>query len=84
MVLVWVAVVALGAVWYLAFVFPRKLVVWEDQGRELSANEQVIAQLSSSCREHGILLISLLMAAAVGCGVWAALARQPPARPERE
>jgi len=65
---------ALAAVVYLAFVFPKTLALWAEQGRPLSVAEQTIANLSMFCRSFGLFLFPLLLIVVVGSVVWAAVA----------
>lgn len=68
------AVLVLAGVVHLAFVFPKTISVWADEGRALSAAEQALANLSSFCVSFGLLLIPALLLTVVGCMVWAVLA----------
>lgn len=68
------AVLALGGVIYLAFVFPKTVAVWADEGRALSVAEQTLANLSSLCVAFGLFLAPALLLGVVGCAVWAVYA----------
>lgn len=59
---------------YLAFFFPKTLAGWKDEGRALSVAEQAAVNLSLFCQSSGLVLFPLLLAGAVGCAVWAAVA----------
>ena len=67
-------VLALAGVIHLAFVFPKTVAVWADEGRALSVVQQALVNLSSLCKSLGLLLVPVLLLAIVGCGVWAVLA----------
>jgi len=83
LVLAVIALLASTAVIYLAFIFPKTLAVWADEGRALTITEQVAANLSDFCRSSGLILLPLLMVGIVGCAVWAAISthklKQEPA-----
>jgi type II secretory pathway component PulF len=68
------AALVLVGVAHLAFVFPKTMAVWKDEGRALSNVEQSLANLSGLCTSFGLLLIPILLLAVIGCGIWAVVA----------
>ena len=65
---------ALSGTAYLAFIFPKTMALWADQGRALSFAERSLANLSGLCQSYGLLLIPALLLVVVGGGVWAVFA----------
>jgi type II secretory pathway component PulF len=55
---------------YLSFVFPKKVALWADEGRDLSSADQLLANLSSLCTSNGVVLLPVLLLVVVGCVVW--------------
>ncbi len=58
------------AVLFLVFSFPKLLALWTEAGRELSAGEQVAANLSLLARQHGLLVLGLPLLSFIGALVW--------------
>ena len=56
---------------YLAFVFPKALKIWADEGEPLPAGIVLLANLSELSKSTGIFLIPILVLAIITCGVWA-------------
>jgi hypothetical protein len=73
-VLAMLASLALAGGIYLVFLFPKTFAVWKDEGRVLSVAEQAAVNLSLFCQSSGLVLFPLLLAGAVGCAIWTALA----------
>jgi hypothetical protein len=64
------SVLVTGVILYLAVAFPRTVAVWADQGRELSAGEMLMANLSNLAKTSGLPLLALLMLSLVASLVW--------------
>ncbi len=78
LLLTWGLLLAFAAVLWLVFGFPKTAAAWADQGRALSATEQLAVRLSAGCQSVGFLLLPLLLAGAVVCAIRAlVLAREP-------
>ncbi|MBN2711885.1 MAG: hypothetical protein JXR97_05535 [Planctomycetes bacterium] len=60
----------LGAVIYLAFVFPKTIAEWENVGKELSVVEKLLAHSSQICSSLGIVLLPLLGLCFIGSLAW--------------
>lgn len=63
----------LAAAVYLAFVYPKTIAVWLDQGRALSEHQLRLADVGSYCSSHGLLIMPALFVGFVGSLVWLAL-----------
>ena len=64
------SVIIMGAMIYLAFAFPKTVAVWADQGRQLTAVEVFIANLSNMVKSFGFPLLGLLTLLGVASLVW--------------
>jgi type II secretory pathway component PulF len=64
------AALGLAGVLYLAFIFPKTVALWADEGRALSGGEQTLANLGKICTSSGLILIPVLLLAIIGCAVW--------------
>jgi type II secretory pathway component PulF len=71
-VLALIAAGMIAAVWYLAFVFPKTLEVWQDQyeGQSLSGLQILVANASHFCSSFGLVLLPILVLAFVAALVW--------------
>lgn len=69
-----VSALALAAVAYLGFVFPKTLAAWADQARALSLVEQLVARLSMMCSSFVVFLLPLFGAGLTIGGMWMAAA----------
>ncbi len=58
------------AVLFLVFSFPKLLALWTEAGRELSAAEQVAANLSLLARQYGLLVLGLPLLSFIGALGW--------------
>ena len=63
-----------GASMYLAFVFPKTLAVWENEGLTLSGFQILMANASSFCTHYGLLLLPVLLLGFLASLVWLILA----------
>jgi type II secretory pathway component PulF len=64
----------LGAVIYLAFVFPGTIRVWAVQGKRLNAAEQFTVSLSNLSRNFGLPFLGLLTLLFIASLIWLAVA----------
>jgi type II secretory pathway component PulF len=64
----------LSVVAYLAFVFPKTVAVWQDEGRAISVLEQLCVNASHACSSLGIVLIPLLLLCFLAAVFWAIVA----------
>ncbi len=69
-------ILALLGVGYLVFVFPAKIAEWADQERAPSVVEMALVNLSGFCKSFSLLLIPVLLACTIGCGVWMVRSRR--------
>ena len=72
-ILALLALVCLVVISYLAFMFPKTIDVWKEQGRALSVVEQLTVNLSRLCTHFGLILLPLFLFAVIGCTIWAAV-----------
>jgi len=55
-----VAGVLFLGVCYMAFIFPRTLAAWHEQGVELSVAQLLLAKIASLCQNVGLFVLPLL------------------------
>ena len=67
--------VILAAVLYLAFIFPKTMAVWMEEGKSLSMAEQIVRRLSVFCQCYGLILLPWLIAGIVACVLWSVMAK---------
>ncbi|MBN2451138.1 MAG: hypothetical protein JXR77_12160 [Lentisphaeria bacterium] len=60
-----------GAILLLAFVVPRTVAQWAEEGRALSGAERVLASASALCVSHGIALLAGAILFCLACAAWA-------------
>ena len=63
--------VAIPCVFHLAYIFPKTLAMYADQGDELSSAQATVANLSELCQPFGLLIMLALFASVIGCVTWA-------------
>lgn len=63
-----------GAVIYLAFIFPKILAVWEEEARTLSASQMLMANVSSFCTSYGRLILPIFLIDFFASLLWLILA----------
>ena len=63
-----------SAVIYLAKVFPNTLAVWEEEARELSAAQVLMANVSIFCTSYGLLILPILLVGFSASLAWLILA----------
>jgi len=71
------SVILIGAIIYLAFVFPKTEHLWMKQGRltsQLSATEMLMVNASKMCKTLGFILVPAFLLAIIGSATWAVLA----------
>jgi len=66
--------ILIGAIIYLASVFPKTEELWKEQERRLSATEMLIVNVSNICKTCGFILIPTLLLTIIGCATWAVFA----------
>lgn len=64
-------VLLLVGFFYLTYVFPRNLAIWEEQERALTTLEQTLANLSTVCASFGFFLVPILLFGTFALGIWA-------------
>jgi type II secretory pathway component PulF len=67
------AIILIGAVMYLGFVFPKTIAVWADQGRHPNTAEMFVVNVSNLVRVFGFPILGMLMLAIVASLVWLAV-----------
>ncbi len=60
----------MAAVLYFAFVFPKTVAVWSDQGKELSVIERFLALGSEICVAHLPAFLAILIPSCIVSLVW--------------
>jgi type II secretory pathway component PulF len=70
------SLIVLAVVTYFAKVFPNTINVWADQGRQLSAIEMFLVNLSHYCKVLGFPLLGLLILSFITSIIWLAVALQ--------
>jgi type II secretory pathway component PulF len=73
-VLALISALVLAVVFYLAFIFPKTVAVWADEGRALSVVQTTLVNLSDVCKSFGLLVIPVLLLILIGCSIWAVVA----------
>jgi len=68
------SVILTGVMIYLAVVFPRRVAVWADQGKQLSSGEMLMVNLSNMVTTFGLPLLGLLMLLGVASLIWLVVA----------
>jgi len=67
------ALLLVGVV-YLAFIFPKTVKVWAEEGIAISVVQQNLVNLSNLCTSLGIIIMPTLLLVVIGCAVWAIFA----------
>ena len=67
------SVILIGITVHLAFLFPKTVAVWADQGKQLSVLEQFMANFSNLAKVFGLPILGLLMLVTVASLVWLAV-----------
>jgi type II secretory pathway component PulF len=73
-VLALISGLVLAGVFHLAFIFPKTVALWADEGRDLSVVQTALVNLSEVCKSFGLLVIPVLLAILIGCSIWAVVA----------
>ena len=50
-----------GVVIYMAFVFPKIHAIWEQEARELTSLQMMMANFSDFCKQYGLILLPILL-----------------------
>ena len=67
------ALLACAGLFYLIFILPKTVAVWQQEGQTLSTTEQFVSNLSLFCRSHGRALLLLLAGGIGACILWMCL-----------
>jgi hypothetical protein len=73
-VLALISALVIAGVFHLAFIFPRTVAVWSEEGRALSVVQTTLINLSNVCKSFGLLVIPVLLLILIGCSRWAVVA----------
>ena len=50
-----------GVVIYMTFVFPKILAIWEQEAREFTSHQMMMANFSDFCKQYGLILLPVLL-----------------------
>jgi type II secretory pathway component PulF len=78
-----ILLLALAAMVYLVFFFPRMAALWSATGEPLSMAERIVYNTSLFCRSFALILLPLLMGGLIGCILWVILAERHQSRKPR-
>jgi type II secretory pathway component PulF len=73
-ILALISALVLAGVFHLAFIFPKTVAVWADEGRDLSVVQTTLVNLSEVCKSFGLFVIPILLLIFIGCSIWAVIA----------
>ncbi len=65
-----------GIVIYLAFVFPKILAIWEQEARELTSFQMMMANFSDFCIRYGLIILPVLLLGILAPSVWIILTKK--------
>lgn len=63
-------VAVLSGMLYLVFIFPRTEASWANLGRELSAFQRAIVDLSNFCKQSACFVLPVILLLAAGSLAW--------------